>query len=251
MHFSVIIVCKNEEAIIGKTLTALQGFAPDVVVYDNGSTDKTIEVVKTFTVNLVQGNWEGFGKTKNKANSFAKYNWILSLDADEIPDGALKETIKNLPGENENKVYDIRFKNFFGNKWLRYGEWGNDKHIRLFNKNKVSWNEAPVHEELIFPAEVQVLKLNGAVLHYTADNTKEYEIKLMKYAGLNAEKYFQQGKKAGVLKKYAASFFNFIQNYFIRCGFLDGAAGYKCAVMMARYTYRKYEKLEKMIAGNG
>ena len=66
-QFSVVIVCKNEEAIIGKTLQALQDF-PDVVVYDNGSTDKTIEIVRSFSVNLVQGNWEGFGKTKNKAN---------------------------------------------------------------------------------------------------------------------------------------------------------------------------------------
>jgi glycosyltransferase involved in cell wall biosynthesis len=45
-QFSVVIVCKNEEAIIGKTLQALQSFAPDIVVYDNGSTDKTVEIVK-------------------------------------------------------------------------------------------------------------------------------------------------------------------------------------------------------------
>jgi glycosyltransferase involved in cell wall biosynthesis len=73
MHFSVVIVCKNEAAIIGKTLAALQGFAPDVVVYDNGSNDATIETVKQYPVNLVQGSWEGFGKTKNTANSYAKF----------------------------------------------------------------------------------------------------------------------------------------------------------------------------------
>ena len=89
-QFSVVIVCKNEELIIGKTLQDLQSFAPDIVVYDNGSTDKTVEIVKSFAVNLIQGSWEGFGKTKNKANRFAKHDWILHLDADEIPDEELK-----------------------------------------------------------------------------------------------------------------------------------------------------------------
>ena len=83
-QFSVVIVCKNEEPIIGKTLEALSSFAEDVVVFDNGSTDNTIEIVRTFPVNLIQDKWEGFGKTKNKAISFAKYDWILGIDGDEM-----------------------------------------------------------------------------------------------------------------------------------------------------------------------
>jgi glycosyltransferase involved in cell wall biosynthesis len=248
MEFSVVIVCKNEGAIIGKTLKALQGFAPDVVVYDNGSTDNTIEVVKTYPVNLVQGSWEGFGKTKNKANSFAKHSWILSLDADEIPDSVLKEAISHLTDTPDTDVFDIRFKNFFGDKWLRYGEWGRDKHIRLFNKNNVSWNEAPVHEQLRFATDVNVQFLNGAILHYTAENLAEYEVKLMKYAALNGEKYFLQGKKTTPSKKYISAAFHFIQNYTFRRGFLAGRAGYQCAAMMVRYTFVKYKKLEQLWA---
>jgi glycosyltransferase involved in cell wall biosynthesis len=250
MHFSVVIVCKNEAAIIGKTLTALQNFAPDIVVYDNGSTDATIETLKQYPVNLVQGSWEGFGKTKNTANSYAKYDWILSLDADEIPDDLLKQSLQKLLPENEQQVFEIKFKNFFGTQWLRYGEWGRDKHIRLFNKKHVGWNEAPVHEQLVFPEDVIVQKLEGAVLHYTAENLKEYEAKLMKYAVLNGEKYFLQGKKTNFLKKYISAAFHFIQNYFFRMGFLDGVAGFKCAAMMERYTFKKYEALERMKRGS-
>jgi glycosyltransferase involved in cell wall biosynthesis len=246
MEFSVVIVCKNEGAIIGKTLKALQGFAPDVVVYDNGSTDNTIEVAKTFAVNLVQGSWEGFGKTKNKANSFAKHSWILSLDADEVPDSELKEAIAQLTDTSATDVFDIRFKNYFGDKWLRYGEWGRDKHIRLFNKSNVSWDEAPVHEQLQFPPDVRVCLLGGAILHYTAENLTEYEVKLMKYAALNGEKYFLNGKKANSLKKYISAGFHFLQNYIFRLGFLDGSAGFSCAAMMAKYTFVKYKKLEQL-----
>src|SRR5436190_19162577 len=145
---SVVIVCKNEEAEIGRCLQSLVGLTEDVVVLDNGSTDNTVDIVRHAGARLIEDSWEGFGRTKNKATGFAKYNWILNLDADESIDEELKGSLLGLPLANEYEVYEIKFKNFFGNKYLRFGEWGDDKHIRLFNRNKVSWNEAKVHEGL-------------------------------------------------------------------------------------------------------
>jgi glycosyltransferase involved in cell wall biosynthesis len=245
-QFSVVIICKNEEAIIDKTLQSLQGFAPDIVVYDNGSADNTIEIAKTFPVNLIQGPWEGFGKTKNIAISFAKHDWILGLDADEIPDEEMKAIISNLSGADETTVYKFPFKNFLGDKWIRYGEWGNDKHIRLFNRNQVKWNEAKVHEQLILPSGVKTNELKGFVLHYTMKDETDYKTKMENYARLNAEKYFRQGKRSSVLKQWMSPAFSFVQNYIFKLGFLDGKAGLTCARMTAGYTFLKYKKLKEM-----
>jgi glycosyltransferase involved in cell wall biosynthesis len=241
---SVVINCRNAEKVIGRTLETVAGLTDDILIYDNGSTDNTLAAIKKFPVRLEQGTWEGFGPTKRKANALAKYNWILSLDADEGIDEVLKSNLLRLELHDSSVVYDISFKNFFGNKWLRYGEWGGDHHIRLFNRTVVNWNDAPVHEELILPPGVKVEKLKGAVLHRTAESITAYEQKLMGYAALNAEKYYQQRKKITPLKKYISALFNFIQNYFFRLGFLDGKAGWQCARMMARYTFSKYKKLE-------
>jgi glycosyltransferase involved in cell wall biosynthesis len=243
---SVVIVCKNEAGIIGKTLASLEGLTDDIIVYDNGSTDKTKAVVGQFPAKWHEGAWEGFGVTKNKAIALARYDWILSLDADEAIDKELKKTLLALPLEDAMIAYDIKFKNFFGDRWLKHGEWGGDKHIRLFNRTKVKWNEAPVHEQLVFPEGSQVVQLKGHVLHYTATDLERYRSKLANYAELNAKKYHQQGKKAGMLKKYGAAAFSFLQNYIFRAGFLDGKAGYRCAMMTSKYTYDKYFKLEKM-----
>lgn len=244
-QFSIVIVCKNEEAVISRTLHALQGF-PDVVVFDNGSTDKTIEIVKAFPVTLIQGQWEGFGKTKNKANSFAKNDWILSLDADEMPDEELKKELAALVPASEKTVYKIRFKNFLGNQWIRFGEWGFDKHIRLFNREQVKWNEAEVHEQLILPPDAIVKCMSGHVLHYTMKDELDYKTKMEIYARLNAEKYFKQGKKPFWLKQWLAPAFSFVQNYIFKLGFLDGTAGFTCANMTARYTFWKYRKLNEL-----
>ena len=245
-QFSVVIVCKNEEDIIGKTLQSLQDFAPDIVVYDNGSTDNTIEIVKTYPVNLVQGPWEGFGKTKNKANSFAKHDWILSIDADEIPDEEMKMALTKLNIANEKIVYKLKFKNFLGVQWIRYGEWGNDKHIRLFNRKQIKWNEAEVHEQLIFPAEVTIKELNGHILHYTMMDETDYKTKMENYARLNGEKYFRQGKNFSMLKQWLSPAFSFLQNYIFKLGFLDGRAGLTCAKMTSYYTFLKYKRLNEL-----
>lgn len=243
---SIVIICKNSSGVIKKTLQSFAGLTDDIVVYDNGSTDGTPEIVKQVGANLYNGSWEGFGKTKNTANSLAKYNWILSLDADEAIDQKLKHSLLLLPCNDEKVVYSLSFKTFLGDKYLRYGEWAGDHHIRLFHRNDVKWNDAAVHEQLIIPAGMPVKKLNGYVLHHTAHSLQEYKIKMENYAALNAEKYFKQGKKIWRGKQWLSPAFSFLQHYVFRLGFLDGHAGYARARITARYTFLKYKKLKEL-----
>lgn len=247
MHsFSIVIVCKNEAGVIASTLESLGGITDDVIVYDNGSTDNTIEVIKKFPVRLMVGNWEGFGKTKNKANSHAKYDWILSLDADEAIDEKLKSSLSGFNTTEEKTIYKIRFRNFLGDKPLKYGEWGRDWHMRLFNRKHVSWDEEPVHEKLIMPAGTVIKRLKGFLLHRTAENISEYAAKTVKYAMLNAEKYHRRGLKASWFKIRVAPAFTFFNYYILKAGFLDGHAGYVCAKMTAHYTFLKYSRLKEL-----
>lgn len=243
---SVVIVCKNEAGIIGETLQSLQGLTDDIVVYDNGSTDDTIEKATTYNTQVHRGNWEGFGKTKRRANALAKYDWILSLDADEAIDATLKQSLLNFEPPNDKEVGEIKFKNFFGDKWLRFGEWGSDKHIRLFNRKQVNWDDAAVHEKLVMPEGVSVKKIEGHVLHKTVKSIDDYKRKMQRYATLNAGKYHQMGKKATWVKRNLSPAFTFINYYIFRLGFLDGYAGYVCAKITAWYTFLKYSKLKEL-----
>jgi glycosyltransferase involved in cell wall biosynthesis len=245
-RLSVVIVCKNGAKVIGETIKSFSGLTDDILVYDNGSTDCTKEIVKQSNARLIEGSWEGFGKTKNKANALAKHDWILSLDADEAIDVELKENLLKQEFVDETKVFEFKFKNFLGTKWLRFGEWGDDKHIRLFNRKKINWNDADVHESLLLPGDVKVISVPGYVLHKTAANFSEYENKMENYAMLNAEKYFKQQKRSGSLKMFFSAIFSFIKNYFFKLGFLDGVTGYHCARISARYTFLKYKRLDEL-----
>src|SRR5436190_9748709 len=167
-RLSIIIICKNGAKVISETIKSFFGLTDDILVYDNGSTDGTKEILRQSNARSVEGSWEGFGKTRNKANALAKYDWILSLDADEAIDEELKENLLQLDLSDEKKVFEFKFKNFVGNKWLRFGEWGDDKHIRLFNRIKIKWNDADVHETLQLSNDIKVLSVRGYVLHKTA-----------------------------------------------------------------------------------
>ncbi len=243
---SIVVVCKNEAGVIERLLQTVQAISDDIVVYDNGSTDGTVEIAQHYGVNLHQGKWLGFGKTKHKAVTLAKHDWILSLDADEVPDEALLRELKAMPLDDAETVYDIRFKNFLGSKHLKRGEWGGDHHIRLFNRRHVNWNEARVHEELVIPRRVRVKKLKGSILHYTMKDMADYSTKMVHYALLNAEKYFERGKKVTWLRRRFSPALGFFVNYILRFGFLDGWEGYVVARTTAFYTFLKYARLHEL-----
>jgi len=243
---SVVIVCKNESDIIGRTLQSVEVLTDDIVLYDNGSTDGTQEIARSHGAQVFEGNWEGFGKTKKKGVGLAKYDWVLSIDADELIDEDLRQTLLHLQLNNENYVYEIGFKNFFGTKQLKYGEWGNDKHIRLFNRRRVNWNDVAVHEQLILDADIKILPLKGYILHQTVKDISEYTRKMTQYALLNASKYHQQGKRSSWLKLNLGPFFAFVKYYFFQLGFLDGWEGFVCARMTAYYTFLKYARLREL-----
>ncbi len=247
MNISVVIITKNEAHIIANTLESLKAITDDIVIVDSGSTDDTVLICKKYNGRVIETDWQGYGVNKNKGIDAAKYDWILSLDADEAIDAELQQSLLQLVLTNEEEVFDIRFKNFFCNKWIRFGEWGFDWHIRLFNRKKIHWNNVAVHENLVFPEGVKVTKLKGNILHYTVQSMEEYEAKTDQYARMNANKYAAAGKKTNFFKQYFSPLFAFIQHYIFRLGFLDGAAGFIIARTTARYTFLKYGYLKALI----
>ena len=243
---SVVIICNNEAHIIARTIGAVQQFTDDIVVVDSGSTDGTQQIVTATGARLLQTGWEGYGTNKNKGVAIARYDWILSIDADEIVDDTLSQQLQKLSLIDPAIVYKILFRVFFGDKMIRFGEWANDAHVRLYNRKYAQWTETQVHENLAFLPDTNIITLKGYIHHYTSRNLQELTNKTVNYAMLNAIKYHQQGKQAGWLKCRMAAGFSFFKNYLLRLGFLDGEAGYTIAKMNAWYTWLKYSRLREL-----
>ena len=99
MQLSVVIITFNEEANIGRTLASVQPLVADgngeIIVVDSGSTDRTVEIAKSFGAKVFVEEWKGFAAQKNSAIDKAAGDWILSLDADEEIDLQLQQGIRD------------------------------------------------------------------------------------------------------------------------------------------------------------
>jgi glycosyltransferase involved in cell wall biosynthesis len=243
---SIVIITKNEAEMIASCINAAKFITDDIIIVDNGSTDGTIRIAHDQGCCVYAENWKGYGANKNKGIAHAKYNWILSVDADEIADAALVAALHELVLDDPNVVYDIKFKSYYGQKLIRFGSWGRDHHIRLFNRKAVRWSESPVHETLILPAGVSIKKLAGHLHHYSVRDAAEFMSKADHYACLSAGKYLMNNKKPTFLKLHIAPLFHFIKNYIVFLGFMDGKAGWDIARMISKHTRLKYRLLKEM-----
>lgn len=242
---SVVLITKNEAAILSQSIPLLKQISDDIIIIDNDSTDGTIAIAKAYGCRVYQKNWSGYGANKNKGIQLARYDWILSVDGDEVPDATLIKSLQSFDNKDDNQVYDIAFKPYLGDKLIRFGNWGRDHHIRLFNRALVRWTETPVHETLILPQQVTVKKITGHLHHYSARNKQELETKIIHYAKLSAVKYLENGKNANFIKMKLAPVFHFIKSYIFLLGFLDGRAGFIIATMAFKNTWLKYHYLSK------
>ncbi|MFA6789154.1 MAG: glycosyltransferase family 2 protein [Arcobacteraceae bacterium] len=240
MNISVVVLAKNNENTIEKTLKSLTQF-DDVVVYDNGSMDKTLEIVNRFhNVNLVQGEFKGFGWTKNHAASFAKNDWILIIDSDEVVDAQLLEVLKTKTLD-EKTVYKLNFKAFYKDIQVKFCGWNNQKIKRLYNKTQTGYNSNDVHEDIVTEG-FKIELLEGNVEHYSYHTISQFVQKADHYSTLFAKNNIGK-KSSSPTKAFFNGMYSFFRTYVLKRGFLDGYVGLVIAFSHMVTNFYKYIKL--------
>ena len=243
MKISAVVLAKDNENTIRKTLQSLVAFS-DVIVYDNGSTDSTISIAKEFeNVNLLQGVFKGFGWTKNEAASFAKNDWVIIIDSDEVIDAQLLQTLQTTPLDSMT-VYQLNFKAYYKDIQVQYCGWNNQKIKRMYNKTKTSYNTNDVHEDIISD-NLSIEILPGNVEHYSYHSITQFVIKADHYSTLFAQ--HNAGKKSSSPAKAVFNgLYSFIKTYFFKRGFLDGYIGLVIAYSHMVTNFYKYIKLYEL-----
>jgi len=246
MQISAVIITKNEERNIERCLMSLQGVVDEIVVIDSFSTDNTKEICEKYNTNFFQQEWLGYAEQKNYANSLAKYDIILSIDADEALSDELRQSIVNLKlSENPHFVCLIDFLPNYCGKWIYYCGWRPNKKIRIFNRTQAKWTGA-IHEMVSYPSDVAVIQLKGDMLHYSYYSIEEHILKANKFSTLSAKAYFEKGKKYSLIALLSKTSWRFLRDYFFRGGFLDGFYGFVICKIEAMATFLKYAKLKQL-----
>jgi glycosyltransferase involved in cell wall biosynthesis len=79
---TVIIPCLNEEQGIEQVLRRMPGFVDQVIVVDNGSTDRTSDVARSLGAEVIREEVRGYGRAYKKGFSCARGSIIVTLDGD-------------------------------------------------------------------------------------------------------------------------------------------------------------------------
>jgi len=237
---SVVIIVKNAEQTLRSTLVSLEGM-PEVVIYDNGSEDRTLEIAGAFSnVVIHTGDFFGFGPTKNHAAALATNDWVLSLDADEALTSELMTNILSLDLTDQQVIYAIHRHNYFMGKHVRFSGWGNDWLPRLYHRNTTSYTEAMVHENILVPKGCRAIKLQGELSHDAVREIGDFLVKVNRYSEIRRQG--RQKRRLSAPMIVLRSLWAFVRTYFFRAAFLDGWRGLVISVSNANGVFFKYMK---------
>ena len=240
---SVILITRNEEANLADCLASLEGIAQQIVVVDTNSSDRTLDIAKSYGAVIAQPqDWPGFGPQKNRALDLATGEWVLSLDADERLTPALKsEIVTAIHHSAHVDCFAIPRLSWYCGRFIRHSGWNPDYVDRLFKRGSARFSDDLVHERLITSG--QVAKLENPMLHYSFMNYSQVLQKIDHYSTASAQQAFARGKRSSPIKAMLHGLWAFIRTYFLRAGFLDGYQGLTLAISNAEGSYYRYIKI--------
>jgi glycosyltransferase involved in cell wall biosynthesis len=138
VKISVAFITLNEEANLAHTLESVTPLVREgrgeIIVVDSGSTDRTVEIAKSFGAQVFIEPWRGFAAQKNSAVEKGSGEWVLQLDADEALEPELAEEIKRIVefpvdmDRSAGKERELEFAYTFRNR-------NSLREIRAFQKN--------------------------------------------------------------------------------------------------------------------
>ena len=234
-----VIIVRNAEKTIETTLGSLEAF-PRVVLYDNGSTDCTLDLAARFpNVRVERGDFFGFGPTKNYAASLAQTDWVFSLDADESASPALLANLDRIDLSNPARAYAMHRHNYFLGRRIRHAGWGDDWIVRLYHRRRHAYNDAMVHESVALGPGGRVERLDGPLVHDAVLDLGQFLVKVDRYSELHRMSTRDVLPAGLILLRAAWAFF---RTYILQLGVLDGWRGLVIAWSNADGAFYKHMK---------
>ena len=238
---SVFAIAKNEASNISPFIQHLQGFAEEVVIVVDASTqDNTLKLAQDLGAKVYLRPFDNFSAQKQFALEQCTGDWAFNLDLDERLTPEIKsEILHTLPNTDADIIRLPRRQVVFG-KVMRHGDIGFTRIPRLARRSLAHYGDELVHENL--SASGKVLTLKNYFLHYTYRDLRQYMDTMNDYSSRWAQDKFARGKKFHGWQLFRFPL-DFLMAYFVRGGIWGGYPGLIMSVGHAFYSFMKYAKL--------
>lgn len=241
---SVIVITKNEEDKIRVCLESVK-WADEVIVYDNGSSDKTVEIAKEYTDRIFVFAGHDFAALRNKAWGKTKGDWVLYVDADERVLEPLKREILDLVTKDEYGAYAISRRNIIFGREEKYGPFWPDWVIRLLRKKDFEKWTGQIHEQPSFNGKLGYTK--NSLLHLTHRGIDHITLKSLDWSKIDARLRLEdRHPRMNSWRFLRILFQELYQQGIKRKGFLSGTVGTIDALMQTFSLIITYVRLWEM-----
>jgi glycosyltransferase involved in cell wall biosynthesis len=238
---SVYMITFNNERTVETALASVQ-WADEIVVVDSFSNDRTVEICQRFTPKVFRREWTGHREQYQYAADHTTNEWIMFVDADEEVSAEMADEIRKQLERGAEGVdgYFVYRQTYYLGRWIRYGGWHPDGEIRLYRRDKGSW-EGGLHAKIAVDGKVHVLK--NKYLHYNYRDISDQIQTIDKYSRIAAQDMVASGEKFSLFRMLFHPPFRFIKEYLLKSGFRDGLPGLVIIVSTMYYVFIKYAKL--------
>ncbi|NTV29338.1 MAG: glycosyltransferase family 2 protein [Candidatus Omnitrophica bacterium] len=252
---TVVIIARNEERNIDDCLASVSGWANEILVVDDGSTDRTVELARRRGARVLQRRMVTEGSHRNWAYSQSANQWVFSLDADERLTPALCAEIDTVLGAGTTHThFTVPRKNFLGSYWMRWGGQYPAAQVKLLMKDHFRWEDTGVHPRAE-AGGTTCGHLKEFMLHYTYRDFTEALRKLNGQTTLEARKWFNvratDKRKADGKMNLGCMLWRaldrFFRAYVGRQGWRDGFIGFMMAYQGSLYQVISYAKYWEMV----
>jgi len=250
-NLSCYILTCNSTRHLENVVSPIRNSVDDLVFVDSGSTDDTEEIAGRFGARFIFRKLDNFRAQRIFAIEQCRFRWVLCLDSDEVPDEPSALSLAQLKSQGfivngrQPDAFRIKRRWFVLGKEVRafYPITSPDYPIRLFNRDKVGFeNETRyVHETIGGCSSSEILE--GSILHYSCDSIEELYGKLNLYTSLAVEDLKKKGAGASWFNILSHPIAAWLKWYIVKGGWKDGQVGYLLGRYAFDYTYQKYLKL--------
>ncbi len=239
-RLSFVLVCKNNEKLIGRTLETIaplaREFGGEVIALDNGSTDGTLQKLAEFGARVVPTQWMGYIKTKQAALEASRSEWTFCIDSDESLENALVIEIRKALNSPPPGVVAFRVnrKMWYRGAWLNFA-WQPEWRVRLVRRGVAIWGGIDPHDKLdVLPnlGAVADLPRWAVMRHDSMEGVATFLTRQVQHSRLSAEGIYARGGRSSHVRMVTSACGAFLKQIVLKQAFRDGWRGWVAAMCM-------------------
>ena len=243
----MVIIARNEEDNMDACLSSVKGWADEIVVVDDRSTDRTVEIAKKYTDKVLHRQMDNEGIHRNWSAAQAKNEWVLYLDADERVTPELQEEIDSVLPATTHVAFAIPFRTYIGTYWVNHSGWYPGSKTRLVRKSNFKYEEVAVHPRVFHDGTCGHFQKD--IIHYGYPDLAHFFASLNRQTTLEAQKWVNDKRDMPMWKGFWRTIDRFFRSYIGKGGWKGGFMGFVIALFASLYQIMSYMKYYEIIKG--